>query len=114
MSSCGVKHVNMTHYITKKKLKCDDECSWVRVTYGVGSSSFPGWVLCIYMYSPKNHHQAALSKTADYDSALAAIASGLHLVVLEQIESSASLHGTSVANHHVCLLVKSAVSSPSI
>ena len=51
-----------------------------------------------------------MSKTADYDSALAAIASGLHLVVLEKIENSASLHGTSVANHHVCLLVKSAVS----
>ncbi|KAL5479765.1 hypothetical protein EMCRGX_G023338 [Ephydatia muelleri] len=51
--------------------------------------------------------KAALSKTADYDSALAAIASGLHLVVLEKIENSASLHGTSVANHHVCLLVKS-------
>ena len=31
-------------------------------------------------------------------------------MVLEQFENSASLHGSSVANHHVCLLVKSSVS----
>ena len=31
-------------------------------------------------------------------------------MVLERIENSASLHGSSVANHHVCLLVKSCVS----
>ena len=51
-----------------------------------------------------------LSKTVDFGSALSAIAAGLHLGIVERIEESASLYGSSISNHHVCLLVKSLVS----
>lgn len=51
-----------------------------------------------------------LSNTADFASALSAIAAGLHLGIVEHIEESASLYGCSISNHHICLLVKSLVS----
>ena len=51
-----------------------------------------------------------LSNTADFGSALSAIAAGLHLGIVEHIEESASLYGCSISNHHICLLVKSLVS----
>ena len=51
-----------------------------------------------------------LSNTADFASALSAIAAGLHLGIVEHIEESASLYGSSISNHHICLLVKSLVS----
>ena len=52
-----------------------------------------------------------LSNTADFGSALSAIAAGLHMGIVEHIEESASLCGCSISNHHICLLVKSLVSS---
>ena len=55
-----------------------------------------------------------LSNTADFGSALSAIAAGLHLGIVEHIEESASLYGCSISNHHICLLVKSLVSSSSV
>ena len=51
-----------------------------------------------------------LSNTADFGSALSAVAAGLHLGIVEHIEESASLYGCSISNHHICLLVKSLVS----
>jgi hypothetical protein len=51
-----------------------------------------------------------LSNTGDFGSALSSIAAGLHLGIVEHIEESASLYGSSISNHHICLLVKSLVS----
>ena len=55
-----------------------------------------------------------LSNTVDFGSALSAIAAGLHLGIVEHIEESASLYGCSISNHHICLLVKSLVSSSAV
>jgi len=51
--------------------------------------------------------KAPLVNTADFGAALSAIVTALHLTVLENIDESASLYGCSIANQHVCLLVKS-------
>lgn len=50
-----------------------------------------------------------LTNTADFGSALEVLSAALHMVVVEHIEDSASLYGCSIAQHHVCLLVKAQV-----
>ena len=50
-----------------------------------------------------------LTNTPDFGSALVVLSSALHMVVVEQIDNSASLYGCSIAQHHVCLLVKAQV-----
>ncbi len=44
-------------------------------------------------------------------SALFAIVQHLHLGIIEQLGDSASLYGSSIASHHVCILVKAIVST---
>ena len=64
--------------------------------------------------APPPSPQVQLAKMADFPSALVAIAGSLQLVVVEQIEESASLYGSSIGSHHVCLLVKAGVSPISL
>ncbi len=54
--------------------------------------------------------QIKLAKTGGFSVALATISAAFHMVVVEHIEDSASLYGCSIAQHHVCLLVKAQVS----
>ena len=63
-----------------------------------------------YTHTHTHTIQAALANTPDFDAALSGIAIALHLTVLEHIDNSASLYGCSIANQHVCFLVKSGVS----
>ncbi len=53
--------------------------------------------------------QVKYSQTADFSSALAAIVATLHLVVVEKIDQSASLYGSSITSHHICILIKAQV-----
>lgn len=47
-----------------------------------------------------------LANVRDFADALTLVSGSLHMVVVEKIEDSASLYGCSIAQHHVCLLVK--------
>jgi len=53
--------------------------------------------------------QLKLSRVPDFPTALSAISTLLHMVVVEHIDNSASLYGCSIKQHHVCLLVKTQV-----
>ncbi|XP_062504625.1 AP-3 complex subunit delta-1-like isoform X2 [Corticium candelabrum] len=48
------------------------------------------------------------TKTSKFGQTLCHICSLLHLSVVERVEESASLYGSSIQKHHICLLVKSA------
>ena len=53
--------------------------------------------------------QVTLTNTPDLSSALNLIVLRLHLVMVEQIEDSASLYGCSISGHHICFLIKAQV-----
>ena len=55
--------------------------------------------------------QLTLTNTGDFLSALRVIVQTLHLRVIEQMGDSASLYGSSIASHHICILVKAVVSA---
>ena len=50
-----------------------------------------------------------MTKLAGFQEVLTAITGSLHLSVVEHVENTASLYGSSISNQHVCLLVKEAV-----
>lgn len=53
--------------------------------------------------------QVKLTTVSDFAGALTMLSTALHMVVVEKIADSASLYGCSIAQHHVCLLVKAQV-----
>ena len=55
--------------------------------------------------------QVSPTKTSSFGHCLSHICALLHLFVVERVEDSASLYGSSIQKHHVCVLVKSAVST---
>ena len=55
--------------------------------------------------------QTQLVRSTDFNNAVALISNGLHVSVIERVGTGASLYGVTMAQHHVCLLVKDSLQS---
>ena len=55
--------------------------------------------------------QIELVRSTDFNNAVVLISNGLHVSVIERVGTGASLYGVTMAQHHVCLLVKDSLQS---